>query len=1490
MPALRRAAPFVAAIVLAAGCASGDLAPETASDIAELDGVLGAPGQHDSSSPGFTAAGDGFVHGAVAAGQASSPAGSRFEARLDPDGTTYVKRHDSHGGVRLRPVAGPLALGAPRLRDGAVVFPAGAAASVVLRAEATRLKEDIVLLRARGDHLDLEWDLLVDDGLEARLEGGDVNVYGAASFLWGDVQAADDTSRERLERARQLAPRNQLLYRIPAPVIRMADGREQSRGLRFELTGTRLRLVASGLNALTYPLSIDPTVEVTLTADFQLAGQDEGGVRIANDQIARDKMQFGVGQWTQSGTSFLAARSYHAASAHGGYLYVSGGTESDYLNGVKVAVINPDGTLGALGLAGTFATARAEHGGVAYNGYYYVIGGRDATNTYGDVQVAQINATDGTLGAFRTLSPLPGLRRGAGVVAYRGRIYVTGGSDGTASQKTVFMATINGDGSLGTWSTATELPVELYAHGAVAWNGWLYVVGGNAATAWVGDVRMAPILADGSLGAWSSAATFASPRGYAGVLAHRGHLYVIGGYDGTAGFAKYVQVAPIFRSGQLGAWHPTTSLTNSHYQGAAVAANGWIYAVGGNGSTAIDYAPLDQQGLLGGLMTSTALPAIRSGHASVVYNGYLYVIGGASTSGVEQRDVARIAINADGSLGPSWTTQTNMLPEARQGISAAAWNGNIYVAGGYTTGSPTVYQQTVVRAPVSATDGSLTSAFGDAVTMGSRRYGAGAFAYAGYFYLIGGSDSGTPLATTEYALVNSDGTLSGFSPGGNLTVAVAAPGVAVYRGNVYATGGFTGGTSWSAVVQKATLNPATGALSAFAAAGMVNLPSARAGHGCVAYNGYLYVLGGTTALLTYSANTYYIPINADGTLSSGGWLTGPSFASARTDFGTAAWNGYVYTTGGTITAAPNRLAETRIGLINGHGTLSAWTAPTSFFTQRFLHAAVATSNYIYVLGGATGTAGAGQCSNDAPFVPVNPDGSLGPAGSATAFTTARWAHAAFTYNNRVYLSGGIDCNNSSTYLNDVRGANVDPSTGALTWLPATTALPSTRFGHAHAVWNGLVYLLGGKDSTATDLNTVHYAPINADGTLGSWTATTSFSGARRYLRAFAHNGYLYVLGGVYGMSSSMVRFNDVQVAPLDPATGAVGTWTRLTPFDTPRSSFVAGIVDGYLYVAGGAVGTGYTPYAQVAPIHSDGNIGSWTGTVPLPEERGQTTAVVVNGRFYVLGGSTNSDGDTTDVRVAYTLTPAPLGRYTKLLSFPESSRLDNFSAEGGATYGRANLSYAVADETGVLGGWIGKGPVPLDGTLVLLGDTYARSMFVELILDDTHTAAVNPDAVGLRNVTDFTVNSTPQCGLTSCTNPAPDDCHQAEACNPQTGHCYFPIQPDTTSCQDGNSCTDGDHCVSGICTAGPVWICDGGPPDDGGVPDGGLPDGGQHDGGGSDAAAQDDGATGDGAVKQETKSYLSCDCSAAGAGASTATPWLLLVGLAAVLFGRRRGR
>jgi hypothetical protein len=109
-------------------------------------------------------------------------------------------------------------------------------------------------------------------------------------------------------------------------------------------------------------------------------------------------------------------------------------------------------------------------------------------------------------------------------------------------------------------------------------------------------------------------------------------------------------------------------------------------------------------------------------------------------------------------------------------------------------------------------------------------------------------------------------------------------------------------------------------------------------------------------------------------------------------------------------------------------------------------------------------------------------------------------------------------------------------------------------------------------------------------------------------------------------------------------------------------------------------------------------------------------------------------------------------------------------------------------------------------------------------LDDCHQAGTcDPDTGQCTNPTepDGTACNNPgnlclqthQCVAGVCTGsnavtcPPTDQCHTAGVCNTQTGTCSNPAKPDGTACNDGDLCTQTDTCQAGACSGDNPKIC-----------------------------------------------------------------------------------
>ncbi len=316
-----------------------------------------------------------------------------------------------------------------------------------------------------------------------------------------------------------------------------------------------------------------------------------------------------------------------------------------------------------------------------------------------------VQATNaGLVGSWNASTSLPSAKSSSGSAVYNGRVYVVGGWQGSGGTNTVNYATLNSNGTVGSWTTSPNtLPQNVRVNDIAVYNGYLYSVGGlDDSTNRFNSVSYAHINSDGTVGTWSTSGnTLPTTIQQSATFAYNGYLYVIGGYNGSAQSAIYY--APLSSDGSVGAW-----ATNS-----------------------------------------TSLPSARQDTQPAVYNGRVYIIGGRQPSTAASNSVFYASINSDHTIG-SWSTSSNSLPDVRTGASVVEANGYLYVMGGLVITSPqtTVYQTQIKS---SGDTGAWTTS---SSSLAAARNNAFGFTYNNYLYMTGGQNSSNnPASETYYAPV-----------------------------------------------------------------------------------------------------------------------------------------------------------------------------------------------------------------------------------------------------------------------------------------------------------------------------------------------------------------------------------------------------------------------------------------------------------------------------------------------------------------------------------------------------------------------------------------------------------------------------------------------------------------------------------------------------------------------------------------------------------------
>lgn len=127
--------------------------------------------------------------------------------------------------------------------------------------------------------------------------------------------------------------------------------------------------------------------------------------------------------------------------------------------------------------------------------------------------------------------------------SFNGRMYVLGGNNGSGAVTTVEKATINGDGTLGSWSSETALPHAVQGHRCFvdAANSRVYLIGGFSGTTYYNTVHWASINGGtGAISAWTATTPFVTARAHHEVWHNGNNAYVGGGEVQALGYGGLV--------------------------------------------------------------------------------------------------------------------------------------------------------------------------------------------------------------------------------------------------------------------------------------------------------------------------------------------------------------------------------------------------------------------------------------------------------------------------------------------------------------------------------------------------------------------------------------------------------------------------------------------------------------------------------------------------------------------------------------------------------------------------------------------------------------------------------------------------------------------------------------------------------------------------------------------------------------------------------------
>ncbi len=833
-----------------------------------------------------------------------------------------------------------------------------------------------------------------------------------------------------------------------------------------------------------------------------------------------------------------------------------------------------------------------------------------------------------------------------------------------------------GNGVCSGWCTdgVYDLPQALTNFSMVAYNGFLYVIGGqNAAGTPQSTIYIAKLGANGEPQLWSPTSSnkatwtywhtdagLSSARTGLTAVAYNNRMYIMGGRTASAP-VNTVEIADVTPTGKLSTWSTSAALPYTLYNHSSFAYNDRLYVVGGASTvggtplSSVYYTKINTDGTLNNWIQTTSFATGRmsgGGSFTTVWGAYAYISGGCSAVNASgycttiQSDSQVASINADGSID-TWNMVGN-VSDQRTEQSVLSWRNTIYQVGGCTaqnttTGACATSSNTVaygivnqdgdastVGQSVANGTGSCTGATPTGCNLpGTANIGnilTVSFISNGYLYVIGGCSSntcGTTLGTTAYVAISSTGVL---------TKPATCPAPRTTQGGMWCVN---------------TTNTIAGGIAAGSP---------------VVFNGRIYIVGGLTG--GGNANTLLrADINqADGSL--GTWTSQPlstgggnlgvnnvsylySFARANpTDATNNPGNLYIF---GGCTASTNMgctnysqnvykcniQAAGAIANCSTAGQLQIGTIPGDTASGLGIMSGTVYANYVYLIGGVSPnlvdlkTVRYAKIDNNNNIVAVSGTSWIE---SAYQMAVGRRRSAAFGYNGYLYAVGGYEA--VTGVLADIEFIKINVSDGSLVsgWSVSSVQI-NQRWGLSVPVSNSFAYVIGGCTNGAsptcsaggpTDVIQTFQVYNNDSGTpAGFSNSATSYSTNRQRLggNATVLNGYLFMAGGCMGTTDCTTPVTTVSSAPLD-ANGTIGAWTDQAALPAATGWGKLGAAGGSLYYVGGqnAAGTAQSTVYYATP--SAGTIGSWaTASNGLPNARSNFGFTIWNNRLYVVGGA-----------------------------------------------------------------------------------------------------------------------------------------------------------------------------------------------------------------------------------------------------------------------------
>jgi len=306
----------------------------------------------------------------------------------------------------------------------------------------------------------------------------------------------------------------------------------------------------------------------------------------------------------------------------------------------------------------------------------------------------------------------------------------------------------------------------------------------------------------------------------------------------------------------------------------------------------------------------------------------------------------------------------------------------------------------------------------------------------------------------------------------------------------------------------------------------VNLAFGVSGQQCVSNAGYVFCIGGLDTNNNPRSEVYSSSLISSSSTNITVWNgEASSYPVDIQAQSCISYSNYVYCVGGQYDDSQDDTASSYFTTVSNNGELGAWISTTAYPIPIDSQYCVASSGYIYCVGGVNETAVSGTngtegsessstVSNSVYFAPISSSG-IGNWTLSVAYPSSIYYPSCYASGDYIYCLGGT--NSANNVQNNVYFALLS-SSGVGTWTQ-TKAYPVSLVGQYCVISSGYIYCVGGSENAQdTYTNAVYYAPVSSSG-IGTWKSSASYPLGTETECATSSN-YIYCVGGFIGSGES----------------------------------------------------------------------------------------------------------------------------------------------------------------------------------------------------------------------------------------------------------------------------------------------------------------------------------------------------------------------------------